>query len=64
MAQPLVKEEIHRLIDSLPEDATLGDLRYVLYVREQIEAGRRSRDEKPMLSNNEVRTRFGLEPLD
>ncbi|MGE3074009.1 MAG: hypothetical protein AB7N24_12190 [Dehalococcoidia bacterium] len=64
MAQPLVKEELHRLIDSLPEGATLEDLRYALYVREQIEAGMRSRNEKPLISNDELRARYGLEPLD
>ena len=58
-----VKEEARKLIDSLPDDATWADLQYVMYVRAEIEAGLRSREEGPMVTNNDVRARFGLKPL-
>ncbi|MGB4861640.1 MAG: hypothetical protein WBO97_04200 [Tepidiformaceae bacterium] len=64
MTQPLVKEEMHRLIDSLPEEATLGDLRHVLYVREQVEAGRQSAREEPLLTTEEVFAEYDLDDSD
>jgi hypothetical protein len=63
MAQPLVKEEVHELVDSLPEGATWDDLRYLIYVRTEIEKGRLSAREGKGKSNNEIRAKFGLEPL-
>ena len=35
------KEELRRLIDRLPENATWEDVRYSIYVRERIDRGRR-----------------------
>jgi hypothetical protein len=61
MAQPLVKEEIHRLIDSLPDEATWEDLKYAIYVREQVVAGRQSAREEPLLTTKEAFEEFGLE---
>ena len=61
MAQPLVKEEIHRLIDSLPDEATWEDLKYAIYVREQVVAGRQSAREEPLLTTKEAFEEFGLD---
>ncbi|NJD63772.1 MAG: hypothetical protein FIB00_00765 [Chloroflexi bacterium] len=58
-----VKDEAHKLIESLPDDATWEDFKYAMYVRAEIEAGLRSRDEAPMISNNEIRAKYGLKPL-
>lgn len=58
-----VKDEAHKLIESLPDDATWEDFKYAMYVRAEIEAGLRSRDEEPMISNNEIRAKYGLKPL-
>jgi hypothetical protein len=38
---PTAKEEIRRLIETLPDDATWEDVQYSIYVRERIERGRR-----------------------
>lgn len=62
MAQPILKEELLRLVESLPEDATWEDLKYLVYVREQVEAGRRSAREEPTVTTEEVRARLGLPP--
>jgi hypothetical protein len=64
MAQPLVKEEIHRLVDELPDDATEADLAYILSVRAKIEAGRQSAREGPLLTTEEVFEEFGLDDRD
>jgi len=57
------KEEALRLIETQPENATWEQLSYILYVRAEIEAGLRSRGEGPMVSNNEIRAKYGLKPL-
>ena len=36
-----LKEAVIRLIQSLPDDCTLEDIQYHLYVREKVEAGLR-----------------------
>ncbi|HET9135570.1 MAG TPA: hypothetical protein VFO76_02945 [Candidatus Kapabacteria bacterium] len=37
MDTPIIKEEAKQLIDQLPEEATLDDIEYHLYVRQKIE---------------------------
>ena len=61
MAQPLVKEDLLRLVESLPADATWEDLKYLVYVREQVEAGRRSAREEPLLTTEEVFAKYNLD---
>lgn len=34
------KDEVRMMLDRLPEDATLEDVQYSLYVRERVERGR------------------------
>jgi predicted transcriptional regulator len=33
------KEEIRRILDQLPDDATLDDIQYHIYVRQKIDRG-------------------------
>lgn len=56
-----VKEEAHKLIESLPDDATWGDFKYAIYVREKIERGLRSAREEPLLTTEEVFAEFHLD---
>ena len=37
-----IKQEAHRLVEKLPENATWDDLMYEIYVRQAVEAGRLS----------------------
>ncbi len=55
-----VKEQAHRLLDTLPDSATWEDLMYRIYVRQAIEAGIKDSDEGKTLDVKEVRRRFGL----
>lgn len=55
-----VKEEAHRLIDDLPEQATWDDLMYRIYVRQAIEAGLEDSDAGRTVDVQEVRRKFGL----
>lgn len=61
MAQPLVKEELRRLVENLPDDATWDDVRYAMYIREQVELGRKSAREEPLLSTDEVFAKYRLD---
>ena len=56
----MIKEEAHRLVDQLPENATWEDLVYRIYVRQSIEAGIRDADAGRAESVAEVRRSFGL----
>lgn len=60
MALTVAKEELHRLIESLPDEPTWEEVRYLLYVRAQIEEGRRSAREEPTASTEELLAEFGL----
>ena len=61
MTQPLVKEEVHQLVDSLPDGATWEDLKYLIYVRTAIEQGLKSAREEPGTPVRELRKKYGLE---
>ncbi len=55
-----IKQEAHRLIEKLPENATWDDLMYEVYVRQAIEAGLADSEAGRTLDAKEVRARFGL----
>ena len=53
-----VKEEVRRMIESLPDDATWEDIQYSIYVRERIERGRREAADGKNLDEDEVERRM------
>ena len=53
-----VKEEVRRMIESLPDDATWEDVQYSIYVRERIERGRREAADGKILDEHEVERRM------
>ena len=55
-----VKEEAHRLIDNLSEQATWDDLMYRIYARQAIEAGLEDSEAGRTVDVQEVRRGFGL----
>ena len=61
MANTTVKDEAHRLIDQLPDDATWEDIQYQLYVRQAIEAGLKDSREGRTVPLDEARRRLGLD---
>ncbi len=54
------KQQAHRLLDTLPEDATWERLVYTLEVRADIEAGLADVAAGRVVSQEEVRRQFGL----
>jgi predicted transcriptional regulator len=51
------KDEVRRILDALPDDVTLEDIQYRLYVRQAIEAGLGAIAEGRTLSQEEVEQR-------
>jgi hypothetical protein len=56
MATP--KEEIRKILDTLPDDATWEDVQYSIYVRERVERGRREANQDQLLEQGEVELRM------
>lgn len=57
------KQRAHELIDELPDDADWKDLVYEVSIVQDIEEGLRDSAAGRVVSNNEVRTLFGLPGL-
>lgn len=52
------KEEVRRLLDQLPDDASFEDIQYHIYVREKIERGRKDVREGRVVSQEEAERRM------
>ena len=53
-----VREEAHRLVDELPEEASWDDLMYQIYVRQKVEAGLRAIEEGRVITQEEAEERM------
>ncbi|MBI3697036.1 MAG: hypothetical protein HY238_19655 [Acidobacteria bacterium] len=51
---PTAKDEVRKLLDNLPDDASFEDIQYHIYVCEKIERGRKAVEEGRVLSEQEV----------
>ena len=60
MAQANIKEEAHRLVENLGEDATWDDLMYQIYVRQAVDAGLEDSQTGRTIDVKEVRAKLGL----
>ena len=49
-----IKDEVRQIIDKLPDDCTLEDIQYHLYVLQKIENGLKDIEEGKVLSHEEV----------
>lgn len=48
------KAEVRELLDELPDDCTMEDIQYHLYVREQIRHGVWSLDNEPTYTQDQI----------
>jgi len=55
---PTVKEEVRRMVESLPDDASWEDIQYSIYVRERVERGRREAEQEKLIDQDEVEIRM------
>ena len=52
------KEEVRRILDRIPDDASFEDIQQHIYVREKIERGLKDIEEDKVLSQEEVEHRM------
>ena len=52
------KEEVRKMLDQLPDDASFEDIQYHIYVREKIERGLKDIQEGRMLNQEDVEQRM------
>ena len=52
------KQEVKSLIDKLPDDCTLEDIQYHMYVVEKIQRGIETAESEGNFSQNEVKRKF------
>ena len=60
MSTGFIKEEAHKIIDLLPQEATWDDLTPEIYVRETIERGLADSNAGHTKEVNEIRFQYGL----
>jgi hypothetical protein len=58
------KQEVQELLDQLPDDASIEDIQYHLYVRQKVHNGQRDVRDGKTLSEEDVESRLSkwLEP--
>ena len=52
------KEEVQKMLDEIPDDSSLEDIQYHIYVRQKIERGLDDINEGRVLSQEEVEQRM------
>ena len=58
MEQLGAKEEAKQLINAMPDDSSIDDIMYALYVRAKFEKGKRDIEEGKFLSHEEAKQRL------
>jgi hypothetical protein len=53
------KEEVHALLSKLPDDCSLEDIQYQLYVIEKVRNGLEVADSQDLIPQEKVEQRFG-----
>jgi predicted transcriptional regulator len=52
------KEEVRQLLDRVPDDASLEDIQYHIYVRQKVDRGLRAADQGRVPTQDEVEHRI------
>lgn len=52
------KEEVKKILETLPDDASFEDIQYHIYVREKIERGLKDIEDGRLLSQEEAEKRM------
>ncbi len=60
MSHLVKKEDAHKLVDGLPEDATWDDLVHEIYIREKVEQGLADGAAGRTKDVAEIRRKYGL----
>jgi len=54
----MLKDDVKQMIDQLPEDCSIEDIQYTLYVRSKIQKGLKDIEEGNVLTTDEVKARM------
>jgi predicted transcriptional regulator len=54
----MLKDDVKQMIDKLPENCSIEDIQYTLYVKSKIEKGQKDIEEGNLLSQDEVKARM------
>ena len=60
MAALIIKDEAHKLVDKMPENATWDDLIYEIYVRQVVEKGLSDSQAGRTKSVSEIKNKYGI----
>lgn len=63
MAEPMLKEQAHEMVDQMPEGSTWDDLIREVYVRQAIEQGLADSKAGRTADVVDVRKRYGLDAI-
>ena len=58
MARSLPKEEVRRLLDTLPDEASYEDIQYHIYVQQKIDRGLEAAERGDFISDEEIEQRI------
>ena len=58
MPMPAIKEEVEALLERLPNDVTIEDIQYHLYVMDKVQKGLESIEIEGGLTQDQVETRL------
>lgn len=58
MARAVPKEEVRRLLDQLPDEASYEDIQYHIYVQQKIDRGLEASERGEFVSDDEIEQRI------
>ncbi len=58
MGRPIPREEVRRLLDRLPDDASYEDIQYHIYVQQKIDRGLEASERGDFISDEEIERRI------
>lgn len=58
MGRPVPKEEVRRLLDRLPDEASYDEIQYHIYVQQKIDRGLEASERGEFISDDEIEQRI------
>ena len=58
MARSIPKDEVRRLLDTLPDEASYEDIQYHIYVQQKIDRGLEASERGDFISDEEIEQRI------
>jgi predicted transcriptional regulator len=58
MGRPVPKEEVRRLLETLPDEVSYEDIQYHIYVQQKIDTGLAAAERQDFISDEEIERRI------